>query len=156
MKSTVLIAAIAAGLTLVALDASAEGRGGPREKPAFAILDADGNGSITMEELENAAAARFAAMDTDGNGGISAAELATAHEAEMASRTAKMIERMDENGDGELQADEMKPRGRGNNAERMFDHMDENEDAAISQDEYDAAGEGRGGRHGGKGGRDRG
>ena len=44
----------------------------------------------------------------------------------------------------------------GNNAERMFDHMDENEDGAISQDEYDAAGEGRGGRHGGKGGRDRG
>lgn len=156
MKSTVLIAAIAAGLTLVAFDASAEGRGGPREKPAFATLDADGNGSITLEELENARAAQFAAMDTDGNGALSAAELSVAQEAKMADRAAKMIERMDENNDGELQADEMKPRGRGDNAERMFDHMDENEDGAISQDEYEAAGEGRGGRHGGKGGRDRG
>lgn len=152
MKSTVLIAAIAAGLTLTALDVSAEGRGGPREKPEFSTLDTDGNGSITLEELENAGAARFAAMDTDGNGALSATELAAAQEAKMAERAAMMIEKMDENDDGELQADEMKPRGRGDNAERMFDHMDENEDGAISQEEYDAAGEGRGER--GKG-RDR-
>lgn len=150
MKSTVLIAAIAAGLTLVAVDASAEGRGGPREKPAFAALDADGNGAITLAELENARSARFAAMDTDGNGAISATELAAAQEAELADRVAMMIERMDENDDGELQADEMKPRGRGFDAEHMFDQMDEDEDGAISQEEYDAAREARGGHRGGK------
>lgn len=151
MKSTVLIAAIAAGLTLVALDASADGRGGPREKPAFATLDADGNGTITLEELENAGASHFAGMDTDGNGGLSAEELAAAQAAQMADRAARMIERMDENEDGELQADEMKSHGRGDNVEHMFDHMDENEDGAISQEEYDAVGEGHGRRGKGRG-----
>ncbi len=42
MKSTVLIAAIVAGISLTALDASAAGRGEPREMPDFATLDADG------------------------------------------------------------------------------------------------------------------
>lgn len=150
MKTTVLIAAITAGLTLVAVDASADGRGGPREKPAFATLDADGDGAISLAELQNAGAARFAEMDTDGNGALSSA----ARAAEMADRAAEMIARMDENGDGELQADEMKPRGRGDHAGRMFGHMDADADGLISEEEYDAAGEGRGGRgkrHGGRG-----
>ena len=154
MKTTVLIAAITAGLTLVALDASADGRGGPREKPAFATLDTDGDGAISLEELQNAGAARFAEKDTDGNGALSLAELAATRAAEMADRAAEMIARMDENGDGELQAEEMKPRGRGDNAGRMFGHMDADADGLISEEEYDAAGEGRGGRgkrHGGRG-----
>ncbi|MDG1376430.1 MAG: calcium-binding protein [Yoonia sp.] len=153
MKTTVLIAAITAGLTLVAVDASADGRGGPREKPEFATLDADGNSAISLEELQNAGAARFAEMDTDGNGALSVEELAAARAAEMADRAAKMIARMDENGDGELQADEMKPRGRGDYAARMFGHMDADDDGKISQEEYDAAGEGRRGRGKSDGGR---
>lgn len=158
MKSTVLIAAIAAGLSLMAVDASAAGRGEPREKPDFASLDANANGSLSLEELQNAGAVRFAEMDTDGNGALSAVELAAAQSERMADRAEKMIERMDENDDGELQADEMKPRGRERGMERMFERADADDNGEISQEEYEAAGEGRGdrdgrghGREGGKG-----
>lgn len=152
MKSTVLIAAIAAGLTLMAVDANAAGRDAPRDKPDFATLDTDGNGALTLEELQNAGAVRFAAMDTDGSGALSAAELTAAQEAQMADRVAKMIAQMDENDDGELQADEMKPRGRERGMERMFEHADADENGEISQEEFEAAGE----DHGDRGGRDHG
>lgn len=150
MKSTVLIAAIAAGLSLVAIDASAAGRSMSMDKPDFATLDTDGNGTLSLEELQNAGAARFAEMDTDGNGALSAAELSAAQDERMAQRAAKMIERMDENDDGELQADEMPDRG-DKRAERMFDHADTDEDGVLSQDEFEAAGKERGGRDGGRG-----
>jgi Ca2+-binding EF-hand superfamily protein len=53
-----------------------------------------------------------------------------------------MIERMDENEDGLIQADEMKPRGgdRGErNMERMFERMDTDEDGTLSAEEFAAA-----------------
>ncbi|MEN8895138.1 MAG: calcium-binding protein [Yoonia sp.] len=146
MKSTVLIAAIAAGLVLTGLDASAAGRGHDRQTFDFATLDTDQSGTLTVAEIEAAGAARFAAMDTDGNGGLSAAELAA--EGAKEKRIAKMIERMDENEDGELQADEL--RQRVPDAERMISRFDTDEDGEISKDEFDAAAEKRGGRRGGK------
>ncbi|MEN9013046.1 MAG: EF-hand domain-containing protein [Yoonia sp.] len=146
MKSTVLIAAIAAGLVLTGLDASAAGRGHDRQTFDFATLDTDQSGTLTVAEIEAAGAARFAAMDTDGNGGLSAAELAA--EGAKEKRIAKMIERMDENEDGELQADEL--RQRVPDAERMISRFDTDEDGEISKEEFDAAAEKRGGRRGGK------
>jgi len=161
MKSTVLIAAIAAGLTLTAIDATAQGRGMPMDKPDFATLDADGNGGLSLDELKNAGAQRFAATDTDGNGSLSAAELVAEQQGHMADRAAEMIKRMDANSDGELQADEMKPRGRDGGIERMFDHIDADQNGEISPEEFDAAGQdrrdhGRHGDHGRDGGKDNG
>lgn len=153
MKSTVLIAAIAAGLTLTAMDVSAQGRGQDRAPLDFATLDTDGSGTLTMAEIEAAGQARFAAMDTDGNGALSAAELVAAREGAATDKADRMIEKMDKNDDGELQADEMNPRGP--NATRMMSHLDANDDGEVSQEEFDAAGEKRGGR-GKKGGKDRG
>lgn len=147
MKSTVLIAAITAGLSLMAMDASAAGRDAPREKPDFATLDTDANGALTLDELQNAGAVRFAAMDTDGNGALSAAELAANLDGKMAERSARMIARMDKNDDGELQAEEMPKRGE-DRAERMFDHVDADENGEISLEEYEQAGKDRGGRSG--------
>tara|TARA_R110002051_G_scaffold74641_3_gene135963 strand:- start:2761 stop:3240 length:480 start_codon:yes stop_codon:yes gene_type:complete len=154
MKSTVLIAAIVAGISLTALDASAAGRGEPREMPDFATLDADGNGSLSVAELETARTSRFAEMDTDGNGAISLEEL-TAAQAHMAvQRAEQMLSRMDANEDGALQADEMKPRGA--SAERMLSRIDADDDGEISEEEFDKAGEkreerGDRGERGGKG-----
>ncbi len=159
MKSTVLIAAMVAGFSLMALDASAAGRDEQREMPDFATLDADGNGSLTVAELEAAHGARFSAMDTDGNGAVSLEELTAAGAEQMAKRAERMLSRMDANEDGVLQADEMKPRGA--NAERMISHMDENDDGEISLEEFEQMAEKRGGRgdrggHGRKGNGDRG
>lgn len=148
MQSTVLIAAIAAGLVLTGLDASAAGRGHDRQTFDFATLDTDQSGTLTVAEIEAAGAARFAAMDTDGNGGLSAAELAAAREGAKEKRIAKMIERMDESEDGELQADELWQRVP--DAERMISRFDTDEDGEISKEEFDAAAEKRGGRRGGK------
>jgi len=141
MKSTVLIAAIVAGISLTALDASAAGRGEPREMPDFATLDADGNGSLSVAELEAARTAKFVEMDTDGDGAISLAEL-TASQADMAQQRAeRVLSRLDANDDGVLQADEMAPRD--NNAERMLSRIDADDDGEISQEEFDNAGEKR-------------
>ena len=153
MKSTVLIAAIAAGLTLTAMDVSANGRGQDREAMDFATLDTDGSGTLTVAEIEAAGQARFDAMDTDNSGGISADEMMAARDCEKTKRAERMISKMDKNEDGELQADEMQRRGP--SAERMLSHIDTDEDGEISQEEFDAAGEKRGGR-GRKGGKDRG
>lgn len=154
MKSTVLIAGIAAGFTLLAFDASAAGRGGSQQMPDFATLDVDQSGGLSLEEIQNAGAVRFAAMDTDGNGSISAAEMVAAQQGQMAARAEKMIAHLDENDDGELQADEMKQRG-GDRSERMFERVDADENGEISAEEFEAAAEKRGGR-GGKGHRGRG
>lgn len=144
MKPTVLIAAIAAGLTLTAMDVSAAWRGPQHDAPDFATLDADGSGTVTVVEIEAASQARFDAVDTDGNGALSLAEVVAARDNDVTRHAERMISWMDENGDGELQADEMTRRGP--DAERMMSHADTDEDGVISEEEFDAAVEKRGGR----------
>ena len=96
-----------------------------------------------MEELQAQGEARFASIDTNGDGGLSAEELIAAAEGRAEDRAARMLERLDENGDGILQMDEMPRRG-GDRAERMFDRVDANDDGVISQEEFETAKE----RHG--------
>ncbi len=154
MKTQVLIAALAAGMTLTAFDAAAFGRQGGMDRPDFATLDADGNGELTLQEIQNAGANRFASADTNGDGALSADELAAAATARQAGRIAKMIEKHDENGDGVLQADEMpQKRGQGRMMRRMehaFDHADADENGSLSAEEFEQMGK-RGGKGKGKG-----
>jgi hypothetical protein len=49
-----------------------EGRQGP---PSFEDLDTDGNGSLTLAEIEAAARKHFAELDKDANGRLEAGEL---------------------------------------------------------------------------------
>ncbi len=152
MKSTLLIAAMAAGLTLTAMDVSAAGRGPQHDAPDFATLDTDGSGTVTVGEIVAAGQARFDAADTDGNGALSLEEMVAARDGDATRRAERMISRMDENGDGELQADEMTRRGP--DAERMMSHADTDDDGEISEEEFDAAIEKRGDRdHKGRKGR---
>lgn len=146
MKTKILMAALLSGLVLTAGAAQAENH---RERPDFATLDLNGDGALSMEELQAQGEARFAAVDTDGDGTLSAAELSAVANERAAERTAKMIERLDENGDGALQFEEMPARD-GDRAERMFERVDADEDGAISQEEFDTAKERRGDRDGGR------
>jgi Ca2+-binding EF-hand superfamily protein len=151
MKTTALMAAIVAGFGLVATGAQAQ------DRPDFATLDADGNGQITLSELESQGAQRFATTDTDGDGVLSEAELLAQAEARSEGRAAKMVERMlahlDENEDGQIQESEL-PEPNSDRVERRFDRVDSDDDGSISEEEFDAAADrGRGDRDGGRGGK---
>jgi len=150
MKSTVLIVAIAAGLSLTAMDASAAGRG-DRQAPDFATLDTDNSGTLSRAEIAAAGAARFAALDTDSNGVVSAEELVAGAEGRAANRADKVIAHLDANDDGVLQPEEMTRAAR--QSARTMSHLDANDDGEISAEEFEQIGKKRGGRgkKGGKG-----
>lgn len=155
MKRQILMATVFAGFAMAAGVAMADGHRG--ERPDFATLDLNGDGGISLEEMQAQGEARFADIDTNGDGGLSAEELIAAADARAQERAADMIERFDENGDGILQIDEMPRRG-GDRAERMFERIDADEDGVISAEEFEAVKERMGERRGdrGKGHRGRG
>ena len=144
MKTTILMAALLSGVVMTA--AAAQGAE-HRERPDFATLDINGDGGITLEEMQAQGAARFAEADTDGDGALSVAEMTAAAQARAADRAAQMLERLDDNGDGLLQQSEMQPRG-GAGMERMFSRLDVDENGIISAAEFEAAKERMGRRHG--------
>ena len=62
MKKTILMAALLSGVVMTAAAAQgAEDRG----RPDFATLDLNGDGGVTLEEMQAQAAARFADADVD-------------------------------------------------------------------------------------------
>lgn len=144
-KTVVLMAALITAASITS--AQAHERKGGGERMTFAELDTDGNGEITVAEMDARKAARFAEIDTNGDGGLSAEEL-TAQAKEgadtdrVAKRVERMIERNDANEDGLIQADEMG----GDRQDKMFERIDTDENGSISEEEFDAAKEKMGDR----------
>lgn len=154
MKRAVLISGLTAlalsGTAVVAIAAS-HGKGamgghmGERGMMMpFEEIDTDSDGKITAAEMEAHAGARFADADADKDGFLDAAELqarmlaqATAR---MQERSARMITRMDTDGDGKLSQDEMRAGPRdGDRFERMLSRMDGDKDGALSREELEQA-----------------
>ncbi|MCU9838488.1 EF-hand domain-containing protein [Ruegeria sp. WL0004] len=132
------LAGLVAGLVLVTAAANAStvwamGPGaGPRH--SFSELDVNGDGKITMEEMQGHRAARFSGVDTDGNGMLSRSELEAEAQARASEHVSRMLERLDSNKDGQLSQDEMpEPR---KNMGRFFGRMDADGDGAISEEEF--------------------
>ena len=151
MKTTALVAAIVAGFAVSAAEAH-DRSGAGFEMPAFEDIDANGDGGVSLAEVETfmdaQRAARFAAADTNGDGGLSIDEMTAAVSAEraerMAERLTERLEKVDANGDGLLQADEIAAarddRGRrGPSPERMFERADADADGVLSAAEYSDA-----------------
>lgn len=115
---------------------------------AFDAIDADKDGKLTEAEIAAFRAARFATADADKNGLLSAEELAAMHMSEMsgrmAERSARMIEHLDTDADGQLSAAELAemPKRRS-----PFARADADSDGAISKAELEMMIE----KHGGKG-----
>jgi len=139
-----LMITIALGATATALFVSAgayaKGQGMmAQQRPSFAELDSDGDGSLSTAEIQARADARFAAMDSNGDGVISADENAAAMAQKAAERAemrfARLLEWRDADGDGALSQLEMGD----NRAERVFSRADANSDGMISAEEYEQA-----------------
>lgn len=160
-RALVLAGLIALGFTVaanevVAKDGRAEGKGqGPRI--SFSELDSDGDGKITVEELQARQVARLAEADANSDGFLSAEELAAqmqGREAERAEkRIGRMIERLDSDGDGQLSLEEAQAR---NDGRHMIDRLDADKDGAVSEAEFAEARGMRGQGKGGPGGKERG
>ena len=143
-----------AGLSLTAgMTALLLGLGGAaaadshRTPPTFEEIDTNSDGVISQAEIAALSAARFATLDTNGDGMVTAEELIAAGVDRAAERAAdmaaKMLERLDADGDGALSLAEMPDR-----AERGFDRLDADDDGAVTREEFEAAADHRRGpRH---------
>ncbi len=133
-------------------------------RPSFEELDANGDGQVTMEEMEAFGQARgqehFTSVDTNGDGNLSKEELMAQGNARAERHADRMIKRLDANEDGllsqaELEEGARKGRG-GDRMEKMFEHADADADGMISEEEFDAmkgkhGKRGKHGKHGNKG-----
>ncbi|NNK79272.1 MAG: calcium-binding protein [Litoreibacter sp.] len=130
---------IAIGVALVFMPLAAEARQGGHAN--FETIDADGNGELSQEELQNRGRERFASADANSDGLLSKEELIASGEARMQERLTRRIDRMmehrDENGDGLLSAEELAPPA--DRAANRFDKMDEDQSGGISKEEFEAA-----------------
>ena len=144
-KTGAAIAVLFAAATLATVALADKGPGGQGARGAmmlemFDTMDADKDGKLTKAEMEAHRAAEFAAADTNSDGKLDAEELAAHHLARMtapaAERSAQMIARMEDDGDGSLSADEMNQTMQ----ERRFARLDTDKDGAISKAEAESAG----------------
>lgn len=102
----------------------------------FDAIDANQDGKITQDEIAAHRAAEFAAADTNGDGQLDAEELAAQMLKQMMARqAARMIENMDDDGNGSLSAAEMREGPLSAN----FARIDTDNDGAISKEEAQAA-----------------
>ncbi|MGE0410302.1 MAG: EF-hand domain-containing protein [Amphiplicatus sp.] len=137
MKKRIVLSALAAGALLSAAHAG-EGKGPMGPGHRWDALDANGDGEISLNEMNARQREFLAEADKDGSGGVSKEEL-RAHFQE------KRAERMgDANGDGAIDKAEFEAA-----AEKRFAKMDQNGDGVISADEMRHD---RRGPHGGRGG----
>ena len=173
MKTKLLIAALITGVAATSVSAAGFGRGegagsfGPRGGIAamdFATVDANADGSITLEELQALPAAKFAEADTNGDGVLSAEELNAQVTAQMAERAATRVEQQitsrDTDGDGALSLEELQPTDT-TRLTSMFERLDADSDGNVTAEEFAAfetamaqrdqmRGGDRGGRDGGQ------
>ena len=154
MKTAYILAGVLAlTMGVTGLTAQAEGRGPDRERASFSELDANGDGEVTLAEMQARGEARFAAADTDGNGTLSVEELIAARADDgnerLERRINRFIERADDNGDGVLDIEEMGP-GEERVADR-FERLDTDGSGGLSEEELAAARDMRHGHRGGEG-----
>lgn len=110
--------------------------------PALERVDANGDGNITIAELEAQKTERFSSADTNGDNLMSFDEFEAQIEADKdrreAERNQRRFERLDANSDGFVTAEEHAAAG-DERMQRRFDRVDTNGDGMISSEEREAA-----------------
>lgn len=138
MNKSLIVSVFVSGL-LASQGALAE-RGGPGKFMRF--FDANNDGTVTMEEFDEAARTRFGRMDKDGNGSISRDEFRDYVMARRMEHKAEKLKRMDTNQDGKVTEDEFVSY-KSEKAKRKFARMDENKDGNLTADEMQRCGKRR-------------
>ena len=108
------------------------GFGGGPGGAMFGMLDSDGDGQITREEVEAFRADRFAIFDADGDGAVTEEEWVAGHEVLARDRMTRRFSQLDSDGDGTVSQSELNA-GRGPTT--MFDRLDANDDDVLTEDE---------------------
>ncbi len=144
MKNRILISALAAGLVgFGAAHAQPPASGDDDQTKGnqmFERLDADGNGSLSPDELkqmrQEMQKMRFEKADSNGDGAIDHDEFM----AQAEKRADAMFKRMDSNEDGKLSAEEARPPRHGMHGGHGKPHHDRKDsDARKSEDMKDHA-----------------
>ncbi|MGL4236485.1 MAG: EF-hand domain-containing protein [Tabrizicola sp.] len=144
IMKTAVVALALSGAVFASVALAEKGPGGSGGRGAmlleqFDAMDTDKDGKLSLAELEAHRKAEFTAADTNGDGALSAEELAARQLAKfsetLADRTARMIDNMDNDGNGTISEDEI---GEGP-GERNFARLDTDNDGAISKEEAEAA-----------------
>ena len=142
------IGLLSMALLLVPLTASAQGRGGPDAAPPqtprhverFMLLyDVNGDGKVTIGEINADQARIFTAMDVDGDNAMSVAEMQRRGRSLQIFRTTTLFDLLDSNGDGKLSVAEIQAPSK-----RWFKRYDKNGDKVMEASEVPA-------RHGRRG-----
>ncbi|MDJ0920533.1 MAG: EF-hand domain-containing protein [Henriciella sp.] len=135
-----------ASFVATALAQNDPGRPDGPASPRLEAFDTNGDGAISMAEIEAGRDARFAEADTNSDGGISYEEFVAQSEQRRAERQIRrqeqMFARLDANADGLVTPDEMEARGKGR-LEKMFEQADTDQDGVLSAEELEAAKERR-------------
>lgn len=101
--------------------------GGEMMRTLFAQIDADGNGSVTQEEVDAFRAAKVAEADVSGDGALSIEEFDTIYREFTRSRMVDMFQDFDADGDGVISPEEADAR-----FGDVVDRMDRDNDGALT------------------------
>lgn len=93
----------------------------------FDLVDADGDGAVTQDEVDAFRVEKLAEADTDGDGALSIAEFDTLYREFTRFRMVDMFQDLDADGDGVIGAAEMDKR-----AGRLVDRMDRDGDGMLT------------------------
>ena len=89
------------------MDGGMMGGMGPMGGGMMQMFDADGDGTVTPDEMRTQLQAKLAEFDSDGDGTLSIAEFETLHSAMIREMMVDRFQHLDADGDGAVTAEEM-------------------------------------------------
>ncbi len=105
-----------------------EGDGpGQMFRSIFVEIDANGDGSVTQDEIDTFRASKVSQADASGDGALSIEEFDTLYREFTRERMVRAFQRLDADGDGVISQQEMDRR-----FGDVVDRMDRNDDGALS------------------------